>query len=302
MEFRKDKLSLEQAKQTDLVAYLSSLGYEPVKINGHNYWYLSPLREEKTASFKINTSINRWYDFGLGKGGSILDFCMFYGQLSLAEAVDLLSASLFLSRRSSVPGLGHQHEEKIISVLQEFELTSTALTGYLHTRGIPVEIAGKYCSEIRYRIGEKIYYGIGFQNDSGGWEIRNPYFKGSASPKDIRTIKNGSERVSVFEGFLDFLSYLVIASHMPNATTDFIILNSIAFVEKSRRVLTSYSTVDLYLDNDVAGKNVSDGLIVSNAAYIDQSHRYLPYKDLNDFWVKAKGDTTAFGGQKRKPP
>lgn len=302
MEFRKDKLSLEKAKQTDLVAYLSSLGYEPVKINRHNYWYLSPLREEKTASFKINTRINRWYDFGLGKGGSILDFCMLHLRRSLADVVHMLLGSPLPSAPVNFTGTSRQQTKKVITVLDQFELSSTALTGYLHTRGIPVEMAQKYCPEIRYQIGERIFYGIGFQNDSFGWEIRNPYFKGSTSPKDIRTIKNDSERVSVFEGFIDFLTYLTIAAQLPHSPTDFIILNSLAFLEKSKAVLGTYAIIDLYLDNDPAGKNVSISLTASGTAYRDQSYRYLPYKDLNDFLVKAKGDITAFGGQKSRPP
>lgn len=302
MEFRKDVLSFDHAKQTDMVAYLSSLGCEPVKIKGNSYWYLSPLREEKTASFKVNTSINRWYDFGLAKGGSILDFCMLYSKLPLTEVASLLSGLLLPSAPTHFTDTNHQQKAKVIKVLDEFELTSTALIGYLHTRLIPVEIAEKYCREISYQIAEKIYYGIGFQNDSGGWEIRNSYFKGSASPKDITTIQNGCERVSVFEGFFDFLTYLAIAAHLPFNPTDFIILNSLAFVEKSRSVLEAYADVDLYLDNDPAGKNVSRSLMALSKAYRDQSYRYAASKDLNDFWVHTKGKISAFGASRFKPP
>ena len=52
--------------------YLQSLGYTPVKQQGRNLWYKSPLREETDASFKVNTELNKWYDFGLGKGGNII--------------------------------------------------------------------------------------------------------------------------------------------------------------------------------------------------------------------------------------
>jgi hypothetical protein len=302
MEFRKDMLSLEQAKQTDIVAYLSSLGYKPVKIKGHSYWYRSPLRGEKTASFKVNTRINRWYDFGLGKGGSILDFCMVHGKLSLAQAVHLLSGPVLLSMPTSLPDFSHQQEQKSIVALEQFELSSTALTGYLHTRGIPVAIAQKYCCEIRYQVGEKIYYGIGFKNDSGGWEIRNPYFKGSTSPKDITTFKNGCLHVSVFEVFFDFLSYVEIAEKLRLPPTDFIILNSLAFTGKAGILLAAYAAVDLYLDNDAAGKNVSLSLIESGVAYRDQSYRYASCKDLNEFWVGSCGDTAAFFDNSLRPP
>ena len=44
MNFSKQRLSIEEARQTDMVDYLSNLGYEPAKVRGHDYWYLSPLR------------------------------------------------------------------------------------------------------------------------------------------------------------------------------------------------------------------------------------------------------------------
>jgi hypothetical protein len=63
-----------RAKEVDLVDYLFSLGYRPTKIRNNDYWYLSPLRHESKASFKINRKLNAWYDFGLGKGGDLIDF------------------------------------------------------------------------------------------------------------------------------------------------------------------------------------------------------------------------------------
>jgi DNA primase len=46
---------------------------------------LSPYREETTASFKVNRSMNRWYDFGDGKGGNIIDFGILYHNCSVKE-------------------------------------------------------------------------------------------------------------------------------------------------------------------------------------------------------------------------
>jgi len=46
-----EKLRCSGAKQIDLVDYLASLGHQPKKVKNQDYWYLSPLREEKTPSF-----------------------------------------------------------------------------------------------------------------------------------------------------------------------------------------------------------------------------------------------------------
>jgi len=68
------KLTCEAAKQIDLVDLLSGLGHDPVQIRNHDYWYLSPLRAEKTASFKVNRQVNVWFDHGTGEGGNLIDF------------------------------------------------------------------------------------------------------------------------------------------------------------------------------------------------------------------------------------
>ena len=78
MNFSKQRLSIEEVKEMDMVDYLSKLGYHPTKIRNADHWYLSPLRNEKTSSFKVNRKINRWYDHGLGKGGNIIDFGILY--------------------------------------------------------------------------------------------------------------------------------------------------------------------------------------------------------------------------------
>lgn len=60
------------AKQVRIEDCLHTLGHTPVRRQEVNLWYRSPLREEREASFKVNTGLNCRYDFGLGKGGNIL--------------------------------------------------------------------------------------------------------------------------------------------------------------------------------------------------------------------------------------
>ena len=58
-------MTIEEAKQIKLQDYLHSLGFSPVKQQGDNLWYKSPFRDESEASFKVNTKLNQWYDFGM---------------------------------------------------------------------------------------------------------------------------------------------------------------------------------------------------------------------------------------------
>ena len=58
-------MDIQTAKQIKIADYLHSLGFSPVKQQGINLGYKSPLREETEASFKVNTERNQWYDLSL---------------------------------------------------------------------------------------------------------------------------------------------------------------------------------------------------------------------------------------------
>lgn len=66
-------MNINEAKQIRLVEYLRIIGHSPVNARGCQYWYLSPLREERTPSFKVNDNLNEWYDFGISAGGDIIE-------------------------------------------------------------------------------------------------------------------------------------------------------------------------------------------------------------------------------------
>ena len=178
-------------------------------------------------------------------------------------------------------------KESKIKVLGDFPLTSFVLLRYLQQRHIPIEIAQKYCREIRYELNEKTYYGIGFKNDSAGWEIRNPYFKASSSPKDITTFKNGSEEAVVFEGFTDFLSFKVLHKNLPEKSQDFVVLNSVSFFERARPFMEKHQSIRLYLDRDTAGQKCCRRALSMSNKYIDESKLYKNHKDLNDWMVNS---------------
>ncbi len=66
-------MNIQEIKTIKLQDFLASLGYTPTKQQGNKLWYLSPFRQESHASFKVNSDRNQWYDFGIGKGGNIID-------------------------------------------------------------------------------------------------------------------------------------------------------------------------------------------------------------------------------------
>ena len=285
MDFRKQGLSISEVKEKDMVDYLSSLGHEPTKIRNNDYWYLSPLRKEKTPSFKVNRDLNRWYDHGLGRGGNLVDFGIEYHHCTVEELLDKLSGD-FSFQKPLTLRLKSMHElVPMIKILGDFALTSNALFRYLEQRCIAIEIAEKYCVEVRFELNDNTYYDIGFKNDSGGFEIRNPYFKGSSSPKDITTFKNGSDEAIVFEGFTDFLSFKAIHKNLPEKSQDFVVLNSVSFFERARLFMEQHLSIRLYLDRDTTGQNCSRRALSMSSKYTDESHFYKNQKDLNDWLV-----------------
>ena len=174
--------------------------------------------------------------------------------------------------------------EKKIKILQDHSISSFALLRYLAQRRIPIDIADQFCREVRYELNEKIYYGLGFKNDSGGYELRNPYFKASSSPKDIITIKNEAEEVTVFEGFFDFLSFIAIHKNQATTESDFVILNSVSFFEKARSFMEQHERITLYLDRDTAGQKCSQYALSLGKKYLNESMLYKQHKDFND-WI-----------------
>ena len=137
--------------------------------------------------------------------------------------------------------------------------------------------------EISYKTSDKTFFALGFANDAGGWELRNPYFKGCMAPKSISTIKGkDGQRLQIFEGFMDFLSWRKLH---PEIAADSIVLNSLALLPKVTPLITSYTSIECFLDNDVAGRKAFDQLKRSCPHVIDGSVRYQAHKDLNEWLV-----------------
>jgi hypothetical protein len=134
-------------------------------------------------------------------------------------------------------------------------------------------------------MNDKKYFGIGFKNDSNGYEIRNAYSKICLGKKDITTIKNNSKSLLIFEGFFDFLSFKNIEKSLENVPSDYMILNSVSMIHKIKNSLENYEKTDLYFDNDEAGKCAVE--IIKNERIEAEDCRilYSDFKDLNDWLI-----------------
>ncbi|MDL2241298.1 toprim domain-containing protein [Bacteroidales bacterium OttesenSCG-928-L03] len=272
-------MTLEDIKKISIREYLGQIGVSPVKENPRYGMYHSPFREDKDASIKVDYNQNLWIDYGTGEGGSIIDLASRIEKCSIGEAIKKLNDKSFSFHGNNfVPA----QQEPVIRIKKIQLLANPALLDYLKGRSINLDIAQAHCSEIHYHVGDKPYFAIGFKNDAGGWELRNRYFKGSTTPKNITTINNGNDAVMVFEGFIDFLSYLSLKQNASPAI-DSAILNSLANLPKAIPFLQNHQTIHAFLDNDEAGKRAVQSLSPVCREVIDQSVFYRNHKDLNDY-------------------
>ena len=279
--------------------FLAWRGIQPkYERNGYGM-YLSPLREERTPSFKVDYVQNLWYDFGLGEGGTLLTLVMRLERCDSREAVRRLqngekrdAGSVSLS-----PGVGERPAAggplpvlrpaavPALRILSDASLRHPALVGYLSSRGIVPSVAAAFCREVRYEVNGRAFFAVGFRNDAGGWELRSARFKGGSSPKHITTIDNQSDTVIAFEGFMDFLAYLSL-KYPERLRIDAAVLNSVVNLPKAIPFLSRHATIYAFFDNDNAGRKTTADLkrLCPNSTVIDRSHLYREHKDLNEFW------------------
>ena len=275
-------MEIQNIKQISITDYLLQQGYSPARAQGIHFWYCSPLRNESTPSFKVNTERNQWYDFGTGEHGDIIDLVRALQHCTMYEAIELLTSSKQIVQQDLSFGGERKTSKHKLEIISVQSLTIPYLLRYIAEREIPLSIANRFCSEIRYNNTNRTYYAIGFANDVGGWEIRSPYFKGCIAPKAITTVCNGTDHLQIFEGFMDFLSWQTLNT---SSTCDTIVLNSLALLPRIQEKIKGYNQVESFLDNDEAGRKSFEVLKQFYPQIIDGSVRYRTHKDINEWLV-----------------
>lgn len=293
-------LQCRQVNTLDMVDYLQSLGFAPQKVRGNDYWYISPLREEKTASFKVNRKLNAWYDHGSGQGGRLVDFGILYFKCTVTELLKKMAGettfipSLHPQQKASADEKKQNRESHSkIQIISTREIADPGLRHYLSTRQIPLPVANQFCDEVVFELYGKKHLAIGFKNEGGGYELRNEYFKGSSTPKQPRLIiQKPQKELAVFEGFFSFLSFqtmvqsrIKIPVELPELQAGYLVLNSLSFFDRNRERMEKYEAVHLFLDRDKAGITKTKQALQWSSRYRDHSKAYAGYKDLNECLV-----------------
>ncbi|WP_447639931.1 MULTISPECIES: toprim domain-containing protein [Chitinophagaceae] len=267
---------------------------------GNSEFYFAPWRDEKTPSLKVDIVKNLWIDFGEPeRSGSCIDLVMNIENCSFNQACEKLEnfygGTDFSSRPSSIesPIKKILNEQSPYTILREGKIEDLAFINYImQERKIPLDVAQKYLNqlEIEHRHVHKKSAVIGFKNNSGGYEIRGlNSFKSSIGHKDFSFIDNGANKTKllVVEGMFDMLSAIVMKEKLfnKNETVDYLVLNSLSMLEKSKEEMFQYDQVYLALDWDFMGRVKTNTLCSLSDKFINLSAKFQNQegKDLNDF-------------------
>ncbi len=275
---------MQNIKNISIKSYLAERGVTPKTERSGAGMYLSPLRSERTPSFRVDYNKNLWYDFGTDEGGSIIDLVMQLDRCSVVDAYRKLKQGDFSSSHWTPPTQKSQPSQPSQLITEVKSLQNPHLIAYLEKRAISLDIAQKYCREVHYTQNAKRYYAIGFQSDGGGWELRNPYYKGSTSPKAPTTIKGTTDSTMLFEGFMDMLAYLTLKDSA-NPVSSVCVLNSVSNLRQASEFLKTQRTIYAFLDNDTAGEKALAEVEKLGAEVVNCSHIYEGFKDMNDYLI-----------------
>ena len=286
---------LSAIKRYSIVEYLERKGIKPVRRTPAYALYRSPLRAETHPSFKVDTEKNVWIDYAEGRGGSIIDLFMRLENCTLSEAIRHLGRNApddtaYSSRNDFAPNnfqpsMAANGARKLISIS---DTLPPHLQEYLtKVRCINLENAKPFLKCISYEVRGRCYQAIGFANPSGGYELRdNGSFKGTVAPKDITPIfTDRAEPVCIFEGFMDFLSFLSMKEKIINHC---LVMNSVSNVARTVRYLNDHNLthhIRAFLDNDDAGRRTVQEFVKAGFKVEDMSVHYKGFKDLNEFHV-----------------
>ncbi|WP_407508432.1 toprim domain-containing protein [Elizabethkingia anophelis] len=278
-------MNCKQFNSIKLEEVLVSLGHYPTKQNKKEAWYRNPFATENQASFKLDKRNNIWYLHSEGIGGNNIDFMKKYLKSSVKEVLEWTEKQNFSSFQPQNVIQKQNSLNQNYQITEIKELQNENLKKYLHQRGLS-QIIYPLIKEVHFTIGEKNLYTIGFENRSGGWELRNSFYKGSLLKKDISLInlnnQTENKNVAVFEGFTDALSFVEMK---PFFNGDLLVMNSVSLLNRTNEFLKNYSEIHLFLDNDKAGETCKNSILKSFPEAKNHSEIYALHKDLNEYFV-----------------
>ncbi len=216
--------------------------------------------------FSVSEKKNKYFDFLSGKGGGIINAVMQIENKSWIEAIQRIEEIFNSNFKSELKINLRSKNENIYDDKKEHEIKSVntpfndKLFEYFEKRGISKEVIKENAKQISYKLNDKEYFGIGIENKSGGFEIRNPYLKTKLGPSNYSIIQSKKDDdIIIVEGMSDAFSFLqLIKDNEKQNNRTLIALNSIV---NSQKFINDYSEykgkVYLLLDADKSGSKAT---------------------------------------------
>lgn len=267
----------------------------------------SPFRDERTPSFHILAGGYGWVDFGDGTKGGVIDLVMRLEHcdryFAIKRIIEIKNGGRFFIPVSKQISQSAYRQAPALKVVSSAFISDDTLLRYASGRGISEDILRLYCREVAVRKGRSnsVQSYIGFPNNGDGFVLRSaesgPCGKrctNSAptylSPDGILIAEPADCTVAIFEGFFDFLSFIERrrSTHGIIPDCDICVLNSVTNMKRSLDFILGHESIDLFLDNDKAGRDTSEAIIKAAPGIdvMDHSGEYVGYGDLNEFHMK----------------
>ena len=290
-----EKKTLQSISIVEIMAHMGKNLYNKKGL------YYSPFRDESTPSFHIDVATNRWYDFGTSEGGGLFEFVCRIAGITRGEVYDWLASFRSMIPESEYKAVIEKAKKvkpsRIIVDSTSHDFTRRKLVEYAQSRAVTKEILERYCEEVLYHIDvypQRQYFAIGFKNNDGGYVLRSSLTKKCTSsamttldPEGNLTTKVAGDKVLVFEGFMDFLSW-ISSVKQETPQYDCCILNSVSNIEKALPWITAHKNIAAFMDNDESGRNTLQKIIenvpdeAGKVCVYDMAKLYEGYNDLNE--------------------
>jgi hypothetical protein len=290
---------LEKVMAIPITEYLATvLPHSEGKQVGKEVYYKSPFREEKMASFSVDTNLNVWHDKGLGEGGNLIHLHMRLQDEDFVKAVNTLSRTFLNESFSPTPPTQYKpnftyQAKKEFVVTKVNEIGYRPLTELLETRCLKLEAVSKVLKEVWYKLeGVKTnFFGIGMKCDNGTYATFSRNGKIKIGTMDTTTIKAEKETKDyvVFEGMTDYAARLT-EIFPRKLSANAIILHGANNAKIAIAKLEEQEVGKIYVyghnDDNGTGEGVVDKFIEAFGEKVeDLSHKYKKYNDYNDYLI-----------------
>ncbi|WP_307141106.1 hypothetical protein [Siphonobacter sp. SORGH_AS_1065] len=279
---------------------LDKLNLFPKSTTLHEAIYPSPFHSKRVPTLKVDLERNEWYDHTIEKGGQLIDFVCLYLKMQ-NESFTLSDALRWVENMAQTPkhkiisfpldSTVEQKEDNQLILKSKRSIEHLGLIHYLEKQGIPLTVAQTYLTQlyILNKNNRKNFFAVGFVNEDGGYEVRNPFFKGCLRPKSLSFIRGKTPKpvnIHVFKSFWDYLS--AVTRNGQPFQADCIVINAYSCLKQISSYLNHYEYQTLYswMDNTPAGRNATSYLSSTIRSITNLTHKtmngiYVPHLDVH---------------------